>query len=412
MTKFAAKAGAIVLILVAVTLGYVYRDVYIGRLPPGWFNPEQTIEEPRDLEVTATPALPEGGPGEGQAFSPARSSPLFTVSPQRQQLIGVRTSPITYRDFDNTIRTVGIVELDETRISDVYTKVSGWIEDVFVDFMFQPVEEGDPLFTVYSPELLGTQEEYLIALKGLDVLGKSQFESVAFGAEDLVGAARRRLELWDITDEQIEEIERTRQPIRALTVYSPATGHVMYRDAFRSKRVTPDTKLYSIADHSVVWVQAEIYENDIAWIREGQQASMRVNAFPNEVFTGRVAFIEPHLNERSRTLRARLEYVNTDLRLKPGMYTEVELNTAAGRRLVVPESAVLPTGRRNIVFVDHGQGNLEIRNIRLGARRGGYYEILEGLQEGDLVVVSGNFLIDAESKIQAAEPAWQGDEGP
>lgn len=365
MTKFAAKAGAIVVILVAVTLGYVYRDVYIRRLPPGWFNPGQTIEGARDLEVIATPALAEGGPGEGQAFPPAQSSPLFTVSPQRQQLIGVRTSPITYRDFDNTIRTVGIVELDETRISDVYTKVSGWIEDVFVDFMFQQVEEGDPLFTVYSPELLATEEEYLIALKGLDVLGQSQFESVAIGAEDLVGAARRRLELWDITDEQIEGIERTREPIRALTVYSPASGHVMYRDAFRSKRVTPGTKLYTIADHSVVWVQAEIYENDIAWIREGQQASMRVNAFPDEVFTGRVAFIEPHLNEQSRTLRARLEYANTDLRLRPGMYTEVELSTAGGRRLVVPESAVLPTGRRNIVFVDHGQGELEIRNIDL-----------------------------------------------
>ena len=412
MMKFAAKAGTIVLILVSVTLGYVYRDVYIRRLPPGWFSREPTTQQSTDLEVVATPALVENAVVEARASSPAQSSPLFTVPPQRQQLMGVRTAPIAYRNFDNTIRTVGIVELDETRVTDIYTKVSGWIEDVYVDFMFQPVEERDPLFTVYSPELLATQEEYVIALKGLDMLGKSQFESVALGAEDLVRAARRRLELWDITDAQIEEIERTRRPIRALTVYSPATGHVMYRDAFSSKRVTPDMKVYTVADHSVVWVQAEIYENEIAWIREGQQASMRVNAFPDEVFTGRVAFIEPHLNEQSRTLRARLEYANEDLRLKPGMYAEIELNTAAGRRLVVPASAVLPTGRRNIVFVDHGEGELEIRNIRLGARRDGYYEILEGLQAGDLVVVSGNFLIDAESKLQAAEPAWQGDEGP
>jgi Cu(I)/Ag(I) efflux system membrane fusion protein len=338
---------------------------------------------------------------------------MFTVDSRRQQLIGVRTAPVAYETFDRIVRTIGTVALDETRMSEVHSKVAGWIEETFVDFQYQHVQKGDPLFALYSPELVATQEEYLLALRGMDTLGASAFPSVAFGAEDLLGAARRRLELWDITPEQIARLEDAREPFRTLAIHSPVTGHVTSRNAFPGQRVSPETLLYEIADHSVVWVKADVYENEIAWVREGQRAAMRVQALPGREFTGRVAFIDPHVNAETRTLGVRLEFPNPDLALKPGMYAEVELSAPiderGGRRLMVPESAVLPTGVRNVVFVDHGDGRMEIRNVRLGTKVNDHYEVLGGLAEGERIVTSGNFLIDAESKLQGVEPAWQGE---
>ena len=340
------------------------------------------------------------------------SQATFTIDSRRQQLIGVRTSPVSYETLNRTIRTIGIVALDETRISEIHSKVDGWIEETFVDFQYQHVQQGDPLFTLYSPELVSTQEEYLLALKGLDLLGTSSIESAALGAEDLVRAARRRLELWDISEAQIQQLEEAGQPTRAMTIYSPASGHVMARDAFPGKHVTPETELYRIADHSLVWVKADVYETDVAWVRQGQRALMRVQALPGRDFSGEVTFLDPHMDEQTRTLTARLEFANPELVLTPGMYADVELQVSMGRRLVVPESAVLPTGERNVVFVDQGDGRMEIRNVRLGSRIDDHYEVLEGLVEGENVVTSGNFLIDAESKLQSAEPVWGGDEAP
>ncbi len=337
------------------------------------------------------------------------SQAMFTVDSRHRQLIGVRTAPVTYQTLDHTVRTIGTVAVDETRVSEVHPKVTGWIEESFVDFQFQHVQKGDPLFTLYSPELVATQEEYILALRGLDLLGTSSFPSVRFGSEDLVRAARRRLELWDITAEQIAELEEVREPFRAITIHSPVTGHVMVRNAFPGQRVAPETRVYEIVDHSVVWVKADIYENDIASVREDQRAVIRIQALPGREFTGRVTFIDPHVNAQTRTLTARIEVANPSLDLKPEMYAEVELTASMGRRLVVPESAVLPTGLRNVVFVDHGDGEMEIRNIRLGARVDDHYEVLGGLSEGERIVTSGNFLIDSESKLQAAEPVWQGE---
>lgn len=340
------------------------------------------------------------------------SQAMFTVDVGRQQLIGVRTAPVTYESFDRTLRTIGTVVLDETRVSEVHPKIAGWIEETFVDFQYQHVAEGDSLFTLYSPELVATQEEFLLALRGRETLGTSSFPSARLGAEDLVRAARRRLELWDITDDQIAELEEAREPMRAMTIHSPVTGHVMVRNAFAGQRVGPETMLYQIADHSVVWVKADVYENDIAWVGIGQRAAMRAQALPGREFAGRVTFVDPHVDSQTRTLSVRIEFPNPDLALKPGMYADVELRTSMGRRLMVPESAVLPTGLRNVVFVDHGDGRMEIRNVQLGTRVGDHYEVLAGLDEGERIVTSGNFLIDAESRLQAAEPVWQGTEAP
>ena len=367
------------------------------------FQLERTDSEPLGYRVFSIS-------GDGAAAVDPGAA-LFDISPDRRQLIGVRTAPVEYRTVERTVRTIGTVAIDETRVSEVHPRVAGWIEETFVHFQYQLVVAGDPLFTLYSPELVATQEEYLLALRGMDMLGGSAFPSVRLGAEDLVRATRRRLQLWGVTPEQIADLDRIREPFQTMTIHSPVDGHVMARNAFAGQRVTPETALYEIADHSNVWVKADIYENDIATVGEGQRAAMQVQALPGREFAGQVTFIDPHVNEQTRTLTVRLEFPNADLSLKPGMFAEVQLHAPSGRRLVVPESAVLPTGLRNIVFVDRADGRMEIRDVQLGARTDDHYEVLGGLSEGEQVVVSGNFLIDAESRLQAAEPVWQGETG-
>jgi RND family efflux transporter MFP subunit len=346
------------------------------------------------------------------AGADAPKESVFRVDPKRQQLIGVRTAAVTTRSLDNTISTIGRVGLDERRIVHVHTKFSGWISKVFVDFQWQHVRKGDPLFTVYSPDLVATQEEYLLALKANSTLGKHSLQEVAGGAHSLLQAARRRLELWDISDAQINRLDETGEIQKDLTVYSPAEGHITERKAFENMRIEPGTELYTIADHSVVWVQVEVYENDIPFVRMGQRATMTVESFPGRRFAGRVAYVEPHVMEQTRTLRVRLEFANPDLTLKPGMYADVTLAVPGATVVAVPESAVLRTGEQDIVFVDHGQGRMELRRIQLGRRAGDYYEVLRGLTVGEDVVVAGNFLIDAESKVQGAVANWEGEPQP
>lgn len=332
---------------------------------------------------------------------------MFTVSPERQQLIGVQFSEVAYQPLEKVIRTVGRVELDEQRIAEVHPKVSGWIEQAFVDYQWQHVRKGDPLFTLYSPELVSTQEEYLLALKAQHELAESSLPQAAAGARSLLENTRRRLRLWDISEEQIRELERTREVKRALIIYSPISGHVMERNAYPQMRVTPETKVYAIADHSRVWVHVELYEDEMAWVRLGQTVRMTLRAFPNRVFTGNVRFIWPHLDMTTRTLKVRLEFPNPDLALKPEMYADVELRIPLGRRLSVPKSAVLPTGERNLVFVDRGEGRMEVRTIEVGTATQEYYEVVRGLAAGERVVTAANFLIDAESQIQGAIGTWQ-----
>ena len=328
---------------------------------------------------------------------------IFTVSPERQQLIGVQFTEITRRPLVKTIRTVGSVDLDERRIAQIHTKISGWIEDVFADFTWQHVQKGDPLFSIYSPELVSAQEEYLLALKAQEELGEGSniFPKAAEGARSLLEDTRSRLRLLDVTSEQIAELERTRKVKRTLTLYSPMSGHVVERNAFPQKRVTPETRLYTIADHSRVWVHVAIYENEISFVRLGQRAAMRVPAYPGEIFYGTVTYLWPHLEPSTRTLKVRVEFSNSDLRLKPEMYAHVELRISLGTRLVIPKSAVLRTGEQDIVFVDRGGGRMEIRDVRLGIEVNDWYELRSGLEAGSRVVSAANFLIDAESRCRA-----------
>jgi Cu(I)/Ag(I) efflux system membrane fusion protein len=336
------------------------------------------------------------------------SNSFFTVTPQRQQLIGVMTEAVAVRPLEKTIRTVGLVELDETKIVYVHTKVRGWIEKVFINFTGQQVKKGEPLFTLYSPDLVSTQEEYLLALQNLEKLSDSHIKEAREGAASLVNAARERLLLWDITERQIQELAERGKPQRFLAIHSPITGHVVYKNVFENMYVEPGSRLYTVADHTTVWVHAEIYENEIRFVKLGHLATMTTPSYPGKVFKGKVTFIWPHLESQTRTLKIRIEIPNPNLDLKPNMYATVELHVPLGKKLAIPESAVLRTGKRNIVFVDHGEGRMEIRDIKTGINVNRYYEVLAGLKPGERIVTAANFLIDAESKVQGAELVWEG----
>ena len=350
-------------------------------------------------------ALANGSTNSAQQL--ARDKSTFTVDPRRQQLINVQTTEVEVRSLEKVIRTVATLELDETRIEYVHPKIQGWIDKVFVDFTLQHVNEGDPLFSIYSPELVSTQEEYLLALKTAENLADSPFEHVSSGARSLFQATRRRLELFDITDEQIEQLEKSGQVQKYLMVYSPASGYVMEKNAFPNMYVTPETRIYTIADHTRIWAYVKIYENEISYVHEGQRVAMSTTAYPGEVFGGNITYVYPHLNEKTRTMRVRLEFPNPDLKLKPGMYSNIEIQVPLGATLAVPKSAVLRTGKRDLVFVDLGSGQMQLRQVEIGATASGYYEILKGLKPGERVVSAANFLIDAESKVQGVEASWE-----
>ena len=336
--------------------------------------------------------------------TPARAPAPGTVeiSADKQQLLGVTTAKAEYRSLSKVIRAVGNVAIDETRLANVHIKTSGWVQRVFADSTWQLVKKGDPLFTIYSPDLLATQQEYLLALKAQSELSGSPYQEVAAGGESLLEAARRRLELWDFTSEQIRQLEQTRQPQREVTYYSPASGYVMERRAFPNQYVTPDTELYKVADLSTVWVQADVYEFEAPRVAVGQEAIITAESLPGRTLRGRLVYIYPDVKAETRTLTARLEFPNPELRLKPGMFVNVELHRSLGRQLTVPVDAVLDSGQRQIVFVDRGDGRFEPREVMLGERTEEMATILHGLRAGERVVTRANFLIDSESNLRQA----------
>lgn len=324
------------------------------------------------------------------------------ISPAKQQLIGVRTGVVAAEDMAQTIRATGIVELDETRVVRVHTRVSGWVRKVFVDYTWQHVQKGDPLFTLYSPELVSAQQEYLIARRAQSYLSSSPYAEAAQGSEALLRAARQRLKLWDVTDEQLAELEQRGAAQEELTIYAPAGGHVAERKVFLNQYITPDSELYTLADHSRVWAQVQLYEYESAGVRVGMPAAMSVEAYPGRLFPGRVAFIPPHMETETRTLPVRLEFENPEQALKPGMFATAELRVALGRQLVVPRDAVLDTGTRQLVFLAREGGYFEPRDVVIGARLGDRVVVLKGLNPGDTIATSAVFLLDSESRLKSA----------
>ena len=353
------RAALLLIVLVAVGALGVTLYAFRGRLATAPFIGSvfgrAQVGAPAAGAAQPPAPAPAGADGAAPAPDASEARAEITIDPKRQQLIGVRTVPVERTSVSPTIRGFGLVRYDETRLADVNLKLEGWIRDLYVDYTGHYVRKGQPLFTLYSRELLSTQNEYLLALKTRDQLKQSQIPDARESSERLVELARQRLELWDLPPDQFAKLEQTRKPQTAMAFRSPVNGSVIEKQALQGMHVMPGQTLYKIADLSVVWVEADIYEQEVPFVRVGQPAIVTLDAYQGEQFHGRVIYIYPYVEEKTRTVKARLEFANRDGRLKPGMYANVELRGPAGTGLTVPVDAVLDSGKQQIVFVAAGR---------------------------------------------------------
>jgi len=363
-----------------------------------------SVDKPVEVPMPAHRAPEEGG----KEVMPAAGTNTMTIAPERLQTIGVKFQEATRRPLDKVIRTVGRVEIDERLVGRVNLKFEGWIEELRVSAIGDHVKKGQIVFAIYSPDLVATQEEYLLALQSYRELGKSEFPEVGRGAKELLEATRRRLQLWDIKENHVQDLERTGTVLRTLPIHSPVTGTVIRMEARAGTYVTPGTELYFIADLSHIWILADIYEYELPFIKVGQSATVTLSYDPDTKLHGHVGFIYPTLDPKTRTVKVRFELDNPGEKLKPDMYANVELKIPLGTRLAIPRDAVLESGERQVIFIHHGGGQLEWRTVKLGAKAGDWVEVLEGLKEGDHIVTSANFLIDSESQLKAAVSGMAG----
>ncbi len=329
--------------------------------------------------------------------------PGVKISLDKVQKLGVRTEPASLRSSSRTIRAVGTIQIDERAERTVSPRFEGWIQRLHVSITGQFVKRGQPLMDVYSPDLVAAQQEYIVAIRGVAALKDAGPEMQA-NMRTLVEGSLQRLRNWDIDEEELTRLREEGKPRNAITLRSPVSGVVLEKPSVQGMRFMPGEMLYKIADLSSVWLLAEVFEQDIGLVRPGQMAKVRVNAYPDKTFQGRVAFVYPTVTPETRTAKARIELRNPGLLLKPAMYVSVELSAGEGRgkRLSVPDSAVLDSGTRSIVLVRRAEGLFEPREVKLGMRGDGYVEVIEGVKEGEEIVVSANFLIDAESNLKAA----------
>jgi len=359
-----------------------------GMAPDGMALQPVYADEPASAGAAMpTPSLPPGA---------------ITISPERQQLIGVKFATVELDGSSRVIRAVGKVTYDETRVAHVHTRVEGWVEKVFVNFTGDIVSQGEPMLTIYSPEMLASQQELLLAARARDLMRGNPLASAAEHGESLFSAAKRRLELWQLTEDQIQRVLATGEPIHSVTLFAPAGGFVTARNVFPNQKVTPDSDLYTITDLSRIWIVADVFESDIAAIRIGAAAYVM---FPNSgapSMTAKVNYIQPEVDPVTRTLKVRLDANNPGFKMKPDMFVNVEFGVAGEKKLVVPAEAVMDTGDRQTVFVDLGNGHLEPRQVVVGDRVGDRVVITRGLAVGERVVSSGTFLVDSESQLKAA----------
>lgn len=355
--------------------------------------------------------------------------PQVEFSPEQMQHIGVKTFKVTTKPLQKIIRTVGRIEADERKLATVNTKIEGWIEKLYANYTGSYVKKGQPLVEIYSPELLATQQEFINTLKWAGRQSGSVYPSdsvhgvhvqkpaanaqeqvaglknmIVRDAQATVEAARERLRLWDISEEQIRRIEETGKPVRTLTLHSPVSGFITQKMAIQGMRVMPGEKLFDVADLSTLWIIADIYEYELSAVRIGQPARITLDYFPGKEMVSRIDYIYPTLSPDTRTAKVRLTLPNPAGQLKPQMFTNVEIRISLGRRLTVPDSAVIDTGKGQIVYVDRGSGAFEPRTVRIGLRADGYAEVLKGLRAGENVASSANFLIDSEAQIKGVKP--------
>jgi len=398
--------------LIVATVIFAGSFLLFGILPVRAQHAGHTPPPPKAQEMPPMPGMPaapkeKAAPAEVPAEAQAEA-PQVEISPEQQQLIGVKIVKVTVMPLGKTIRTVGRIDADERKLATINTKIEGWIEKLHVDYTGRYVKRGEPLAEIYSPELFATQQEFLSALKlakRLESANKGAYgELIAKDANALVESARERLRLWDITENQIQKIEETGKPVRTLTLYSPVSGYVIQKMAIQGMKVMPGEKLFDIADFSTLWLIADIYEYELPLIRVGDTARIILSYFPGKEMSSQIDYVYPAVSAETRTAKVRFRLSNPGGKLKPQMYTNVDIKINMGKKLAIPESAVIDTGVRQVVYVDKGEGIFEPREVMLGMRAEGFVEVLRGLKAGEKVASSANFLIDSEAQLKGVQP--------
>ena len=391
------------LVLVSLTVGATGMWLAVGRFAS--VRPAQAVPSAQGEQA----ARHEAAPTTQASPADTANSKRVYISPSRQQLIGVRTAEVAHQALDTTIRTVGVIAYDETRVAEIHTKIAGWTESVSVDFVGKQVRKGQPLLTIYSPDLVATQREYLLALKADRQLSVSAIPETRDGARSLLAATRERLRLWDVTDAQVEELARTGEPRRTLTIYSPFTGIVLERNAFPGTYITPEMSTFKIADLSTLWVIGQVFEYELGMLKLGQPADIE---FPYGQTTrrlnGRITFIYPEIDPQTRRAKVRIEFPNPGLEFKPESFVTVLIKSSGGHLLAIPQEAVIDTGAEQYALLALADGYFEPRPIKVGPAVNQFYPVLDGLQPGDRVVTSAQFLIDSETNLQSAMQSMVG----
>jgi RND family efflux transporter MFP subunit len=405
MNKYILRTSLVWIIVLAAMAGiWAYRTHAIklltaqkspmsGEMQPVASGPAAAPDEPKP-SMPSMPDMPEM----------KTDTPLVPVqlTPERMQSIGVQTGTVEYKQLSDDIRATGTVDINERLISYVQVRFPGYIRKVFANATYQYVHKGEPLFTIYSPDLVATQQEYLLARQNQKTLGASTVDGVASGVETLSAAAEQRLQQWDIPESEIAKLKETGKPVTDLTINSPVEGYITERNALPNMYAEPSTKLYTVADLSRVWVYAQVFQDDIGRVKPGDTAQITVDSYPGRTFSGQIEEILPQVDMATRTVRVRLAMANPGVKLKPGMFVNVDLKTNLGRQLIVPASAVFQSGTRQLVFLNHGNGSLEPKEIAIGPRVGDDFVVLKGLKAHESIVISASFLIDSESQLQAA----------
>ena len=372
------------------------RKILFYRSP---MDPNVTSHEPRKDEMGMDFIPVYEDEANGSAAS-VQGRAAVTIDPARQQLIGLRTAAVTPGDVSGGWRTVGRVQVDPTRVSRINVKVSGYVERVFVDFVGRPIRKGEALFTIYSPDLLAAQQEFLLALQTRNSYAQSG--GLTENGEAMVAAARQKLKLWDVPDAELKRLEETGEATKTLTFVSPVSGVVTTKNIVDGTALKPGDMPYEITDLSTVWVLADAYQSDVEQLDVGMPATLTLESLPDQVFTGKIEFVDPILDPQTRTLKVRLNFENKAGELKPDMYGEVTFQNEARKALTIPADAVIPSGRGHFVFVDIGGGKFQPRPVEIGAKSGDHVEVISGLNEGEKVVTRANFLVDSESSLRAA----------
>lgn len=383
----AALAGNVVLIVIGAA---------------AWWHSRTALPAPGSQSAAGGAPMAAETPAAAPADQAEAPRAPLQLSPQRLQSIGVRIGAVERKTVRDEIRTTGTVVVDETRLAYVQVRFSGYIQRVFADATYRTVRKGQPLFTIYSPDLVAAEREYLVARDSQRRMAQSTDPGVIADAASLVEAAAARLKQWAVPARAIARLEASGEVQQELEIDSPVAGYITEREALPNKYVQPDTRLYTVADLSSVWVFAQVFQSDLGRIRVGGPVTLTVDSYPGRSFAGHVDFIYPDIDLATRTARVRLVLANPDLKLVPGMFVNVALAIPMGEQLVIPASGVLQSGTRAIAFVDQGGGTLEPRDVELGARVGDDFIVLRGLTAGERIVTSANFLIDSESQLQAA----------